>query len=110
MTIRIIPWQWLTQRLVAWTRPGASTGGAGQIAVRRSSRMSSRTENISVSSRWRTTGVYLALLAVLTVAVGLRVYRLDDWSLWEDEGTSLYFSQHPEKPFASYFPVFFVLL
>jgi 4-amino-4-deoxy-L-arabinose transferase-like glycosyltransferase len=55
-------------------------------------------------------GGWVAALAVLGLAVALRCLRVGDWSIWEDEGTSLFFSQHPEKPFASYFPVFFVLL
>jgi hypothetical protein len=44
------------------------------------------------------------------LAFALRALRVSDWSLWEDEGTSLYFSQHPGKPFPSYFPTFFALL
>jgi hypothetical protein len=52
----------------------------------------------------------LALLAVLGLAVSLRAHGIADWSLWEDEETALYFSQHPDRSFPSYFPVFFLLL
>jgi hypothetical protein len=51
-----------------------------------------------------------AVVAVLGLAVVLRGGRLADWSLWEDEETSIYFSQHSERPFPRFFPVFFVSL
>jgi uncharacterized membrane protein len=52
----------------------------------------------------------IAILAILGLAFALRMFRASEWSLWEDEETSLYFSQHPGEPFASYFPIFFGLL
>jgi len=52
----------------------------------------------------------LCLLLVLGIAVGLRCFKLGDWSLWDDEQTSIYFALRPEKPFPSFFPVFFVTL
>jgi hypothetical protein len=52
----------------------------------------------------------LAIVAVLLLAAALRAGGLADWSLWEDEETSLHFSQQPGKPFPSYFPTFFLLL
>ena len=39
-----------------------------------------------VKKRWRT---WLLLAAVLLLALGLRLYRLDAQSLWNDEGTSV---------------------
>jgi hypothetical protein len=52
----------------------------------------------------------LAIVAVLLLAAALRAGGLADWSLWEDEETSLHFSQHPDKPFPHCFPAFFLLL
>ncbi len=49
----------------------------------------------------------VALLAILAVAVAVRAPGLGEWSLWEDEETSLHYSQRPEKPFPSSFPIFF---
>ncbi len=51
-----------------------------------------------------------AVLAVVCIAVLLRLCHLSDWSLFEDEETSIYFSQHVAKPFPRSFPVFFVAL
>lgn len=47
---------------------------------------------------------------VLAGAATLRVIGAGEWSLWEDEETSVYFSQHPDRPFARGLPVFFLLL
>jgi hypothetical protein len=51
-----------------------------------------------------------ALVAVLALAVVLRGTGATHWSLWEDEETSIYFSQQPDKPFPRFFPVFFMAL
>ena len=50
------------------------------------------------------------LAAVLLAGTALRLYGLDEWSLWEDEETTIFFSHHPERRFPRIFPVFFVLL
>jgi len=50
------------------------------------------------------------LLGVLLLAAAIRLGGVATWSLWEDEETSIYFSQRLEKPFAKHFPVFFVAL
>ncbi len=51
-----------------------------------------------------------AIVLILVIAAGLRFWRLADWSLWEDEETTIYFSQHLSKPFPSSFPIFFMAL
>ena len=51
-----------------------------------------------------------AIVVVLAVATALRGWGLANWSLWEDEETSIYFSQQPGKPFPRFFPVFFLAL
>jgi 4-amino-4-deoxy-L-arabinose transferase-like glycosyltransferase len=51
-----------------------------------------------------------ALLWVLALAAVLRFLGLWEWSLWEDEETTIYFSFHPERPFPKGFPIFFLLL
>ena len=40
----------------------------------------------------------------------MRLCMIDEWSLWEDEETTIYFSQNVEKPYPSSFPLFFALL
>jgi len=40
----------------------------------------------------------------------MRLYGLGEWSLWEDEETTIFFSHHPDQRFPRIFPVFFVLL
>jgi hypothetical protein len=52
-------------------------------------------------------GGWLPLLLVLAVAIAARAPGLGEWSLWEDEETSLFFSQRPERPFPASFPIFF---
>jgi uncharacterized membrane protein len=47
---------------------------------------------------------------VIGLAVMLRAWKLGEWSLWEDEETTIYFSQNVSKPFPRFFPVFFVAL
>ncbi|HZZ79370.1 MAG TPA: glycosyltransferase family 39 protein, partial [Gemmataceae bacterium] len=47
---------------------------------------------------------------VIGLAVVLRAWKLGEWSLWEDEETTIYFSQNVTKPFPRFFPVFFVTL
>ncbi len=58
----------------------------------------------ALAARWRP-----VLLTVL-IAVALRLYGLGEWSLWEDEETTIYFSYHTEKSFPRSFPTFFLLL
>lgn len=41
-----------------------------------------------------------SLVAVLSLAAVLRAVGLEDWSLWQDEEISIYYSQHLERPFA----------
>ena len=48
--------------------------------------------------------------AVLLAATAMRLYGLGEWSLWEDEETTIFFSHHPERGFPTTFPVFFALL
>jgi hypothetical protein len=43
-------------------------------------------------------------------AAALYAFRLGDWSLWLDEATSLYFSQHPESVFTRLSCAYFGLL
>ena len=52
----------------------------------------------------------LGIILILAAAAGLRAWKLTEWSLWEDEETTLYFSQRPDRPFPSGFPVFFLAL
>lgn len=56
---------------------------------------------------WNST---VLIVLILVVALLLRAWKLGEWSLWEDEETSLYFSRHLDKPFPTLFPVFFRLL
>src|SRR5206468_2653892 len=51
-----------------------------------------------------------AVVGILALALFLRAYKVSEWSLWEDEDTSLHFSQRPDKPFPSFFPIFFYAL
>jgi hypothetical protein len=51
-----------------------------------------------------------AVVAVLAAAAFTRFFMVGRWSLWLDEETSLYFSQHLTKSFATHAPVFFMLL
>lgn len=50
------------------------------------------------------------LMVILSIAVFLRGWGLTEWSLWEDEETSIYFSQQTNKPFPRFFPLFFLIL
>jgi hypothetical protein len=47
---------------------------------------------------------------VLVVGAAMRLYGLGEWSLWEDEETTIFFSHHPDRRFPRIFPIFFVLL
>jgi 4-amino-4-deoxy-L-arabinose transferase-like glycosyltransferase len=47
---------------------------------------------------------------IIGLAVLLRAWKLGEWSLWEDEETTIYFSQNTAKPFPRFFPVFFLML
>jgi uncharacterized membrane protein len=49
-----------------------------------------------------------AVGALLALALALRLYQAPAWSLWEDEETSVYFSQQLGKPFPQFFPLFFL--
>jgi hypothetical protein len=53
---------------------------------------------------------WLAPLLVLAVALLARGPHLGEWGLWEDEETSLHFSQRPDKSFPASFPIFFQAL
>jgi Dolichyl-phosphate-mannose-protein mannosyltransferase len=50
------------------------------------------------------------LVLVCGLAVCLRAVRLTEWSMWEDEEGTVYFSQHTQMPFARAFPIYFVAL
>lgn len=52
-------------------------------------------------------GSFWPVFLVFALAVALRCFMLGEWSLWEDEETSIYFSLRPERPFPSCFPLFF---
>ncbi len=52
----------------------------------------------------------LPIFVILGIAAGLRFANLYEWSLWEDEETTIYFSQHLDHSFPSSFPIFFILL
>src|SRR5947207_2306009 len=55
-------------------------------------------------------GSPLAILLVLAAATMLRGFMLTEWSLWEDEETSIFFAQNLDKPFPRAFPVSFFSL
>jgi predicted membrane-bound mannosyltransferase len=48
--------------------------------------------------------------AVFVLGAALRLYGLGEWSLWEDEETTIFFSYHPHRPFPNAFPTFFLIL
>ncbi len=50
------------------------------------------------------------LLIILVIAAAVRAWKLGEWSLWEDEEGSIYFSQNPSMPFPRFFPIFFLAL
>ena len=50
------------------------------------------------------------VLWVFLIGVALRLIGLGEWSLWEDEETTIYFSYHPTQTFPRAFPTFFRLL
>ena len=52
----------------------------------------------------------IAFFGVLLLAAVVRWYSAGDWSLWLDEVTCIYFSQHPTRPFPSSFPLFYYAL
>ncbi|MCE9543923.1 MAG: glycosyltransferase family 39 protein [Planctomycetia bacterium] len=56
-----------------------------------------------LESRWM-------IVAILAVAAGLCVLRIGAWSLWQDEETSIYFSQHCDKLFPRCSPIYFSAL
>jgi 4-amino-4-deoxy-L-arabinose transferase-like glycosyltransferase len=49
-------------------------------------------------------------MCVLALAILLRFWNLAEWSMWEDEEGTVYYSQRIDKPFAQLFPVFFFAL
>jgi hypothetical protein len=55
-------------------------------------------------------GYPLCVVLVLAVAVALRCLKLWEWSLWDDEQTSIYFALRLERPFPNFFPLFFLAL
>jgi hypothetical protein len=48
--------------------------------------------------------------AVFVLGAALRLYGLGEWSLWEDEETTIFFSYHPDRSFPTAFPTFFLIL
>jgi uncharacterized membrane protein len=52
----------------------------------------------------------LGLLVVVGVAILVRAWHLDTWSLWEDEEGSMTLAQKPYDGFQGYFPIYFVAL
>lgn len=56
-----------------------------------------------IKSHWQ-------IILVLGIAIVIRLIGISDWSLWEDEETSIYFSHHVDKPFPATFPIFFLFL
>ena len=60
-------------------------------------------------SRWSSNRLLLPAL-ILIAGAALRVWGIGDWSLWEDEETSIYFSFHPHDKFPRTFPTFFLML
>jgi hypothetical protein len=50
---------------------------------------------------------WMLLGGVLAVALALRLLFINTWSLWQDEETSIYFSQNLQKAFARSAPVYF---
>ena len=60
--------------------------------------------NTLTSHTTYTTWLLVFLLIVFSL---IRFYKLGYWSLWEDEETTIYFSQHLDKWFAQYSPVYF---
>ena len=49
-------------------------------------------------------------IAVAVAAIGVRLWGIGEWSLWEDEETTIFFSQNPDKWFPRSFPLFFLTL
>ncbi len=48
--------------------------------------------------------------AVFVLGAALRLCGLDEWSLWEDEETTIFFSYHPHRFFPRAFPTYFLIL
>jgi hypothetical protein len=48
--------------------------------------------------------------AVFVLGAALRLYGLGEWSLWEDEETTIFFSYHPDRGFPRAFPTYFLIL
>lgn len=63
-----------------------------------------------LGSHWQRHWQVWSPFVILALAAGLRAFKLAEWSLWEDEETTIYFSQQLAKPFPRFFPVFFFLL
>jgi predicted membrane-bound mannosyltransferase len=53
---------------------------------------------------------FWAVIGVVALAALLRTWKVSEWSLWQDEETTLYFSQHLDKGFPRASPVYFVVL
>src|SRR5262249_41657474 len=51
-----------------------------------------------------------AFLLILALAVLLRAWKLTEWSMWEDEEGTVFYSQRLQWAFAQFFPVFFYAL
>ena len=50
------------------------------------------------------------IVLVLGIATALRFWKISEWSLWEDEEGTIFFSQNLGMSFPSSFPVFFLAL
>ncbi|HWY87882.1 MAG TPA: glycosyltransferase family 39 protein [Gemmataceae bacterium] len=73
-----------------------------------------RAEMPSAAARTEAAARFLSspwvVVAVLAFAALLRFWDVTQWSLWEDEETTVFFSQNLQKPFPSFFPIYFALL
>jgi len=93
---------------VALEAPGVGITGLGELEEPSSARPAKHGIVIPQSrSVFDSRG---AVVAVLAAAILTRFLMVGHWSLWLDEETSLYFSQHLTKAFAAHSPAFFGLL
>jgi uncharacterized membrane protein len=72
--------------------------------------MSTHAEQPSLERRHWLEASPWAFLLILALAVLLRAWKLTEWSMWEDEEGTVFFSQQLEMPFARFFPIFFYAL
>lgn len=50
------------------------------------------------------------ILGIIIIAAILRIWGINEWSMWADEETTVYFSQNLNKYFPKAIPVYFTLL